>query len=131
MPPLQHDYGPDSPDEQPDATPEELDCLCSVFLAREVGAIVEQAKAIDSATQQQSDTPEWCRQRRLCITELNFRRIARQKDSSPVAKTIESLLYSRLCDTPSLWWGKTHEDDARRAYLHQMAVSGQHGLLLI
>ena len=127
--PLQHDYGPDS--QQPDATPEELDRLCSEFFARDVRVTVDQAKAIERATQQQSDIPEWYRQRRLRITASNFGRIARRRDTTPVAKTIKSLLYSRPFDAPSLRWGRTHEDDVRKAYLHQMAVSGQHGLLLI
>ena len=35
------------------------------FFAREVRVIVEQAKAIESATQQQPDIPEWYEQRRF------------------------------------------------------------------
>ena len=59
-PSLQHDYGPDS--QQPDVTPEELDCLCSEFFECDVRVTVEQARNIEEATKQQSGTPEWYQQ---------------------------------------------------------------------
>jgi len=54
-PSLQHDYGPDS--QQPDVTPEELDCLCSEFFELD-DLTVDQARNIEEATKQQSGTPE-------------------------------------------------------------------------
>ena len=59
-PSLQHDYGPDS--QQPDVTPDELDRLCSEFFERDVRVTVDQARNIEGATKQQSDTPEWYHQ---------------------------------------------------------------------
>ena len=99
-PSLQHDYGPNS--QQPDVTPEELDCLCSDFFAHEVRVTVEQARNIEEATKQQSGTPEWYHQPRLRLTASNYGRIARQRDTTPVANVIKSLLYSRPFDAPSL-----------------------------
>jgi len=43
---------------------------------------------------------------------------------------IKSLLYSRPFDAPSLRWGRTHEDDARKAYIQDMAARGEHVELL-
>ena len=99
-PSLQHDYGPDS--QQPDVTPEELDHLCCEFFEREVRVTIEQAQNIEEATKQQSGTPEWYHQRRLRLTASNYGRIARRRDTTPVANVIKSLLYSRPFDAPSL-----------------------------
>ena len=61
--PLQHHYGLSS--QQPDVSPEELDHLCLEFYRREVLVTAEQAQAIERATQQQSDSPDCYRHRRL------------------------------------------------------------------
>ena len=123
-PSLQHDYGTDS--HQPDVTPEELDHLCFEFFEHEVRVTVEQAWNIEEATKQQSATPEWYHQRCLRLTASNFGRIARRRDTTPVANVIKSLLYSRPFDAPSLRWGRTHEEDARKAYIQDMAPRGEH-----
>ena len=34
---------------------------------------------------------------------------------------MKSLLYKRPADAPILCWGRTHEDDARKTYLHLVA----------
>ena len=113
--PLQHHYGPSS--QQPDVSPEELDRLCSEFYRREVLVTAEQAKAIERATRQQSDSPDWYRHRRVRVTASNFGRIARRRDTTPVANLIKSLLYSKPVNAPSLRWGTTHENDARKSIL--------------
>ena len=40
------------------------------------------------------------------------------------------LLYSRPFDVLSLRWGRTHEDDAYKAYVQDMAARGEHVELL-
>ena len=67
---------------------------------------------------------------RLRLTASNFGRIARQRDTTPVANVIKYLLYSRPLDAPSLRWGRTHEDDARTAYIQDMAARGEQVKLL-
>ena len=92
----------------------------------------EQAKAIEIATRQQTESPEWYLQRRLRITASNFSNITRRRTSTPVANTVKQLLYKRSFNAPSLRWGRLHEDDACKAYLHQMsgAVTTQSGLVI-
>ena len=48
------------------------------------------------------------------------------------ALEIEAMLYKRPFDAPSLCWGRMHEDDARKMYLHQMsgAVITRCGLVI-
>ena len=80
---MQHDYGPDS--QQSDVTLKELENLCSQFFEREVRVTVEQARSIEDVRKQQAGTPEWYHQCRLCLTASNFGRIARQKETTPIA----------------------------------------------
>ena len=91
----------------------------------------EQAQAIERATQQQSDSPDCYRHRRLRVTASNFGRIARRRDSTPVANLIKSLLYSKPVNAPSLRWGTKHEHDARKAYLQEMTIRGCSGVRTI
>ncbi len=100
--PLQHHYGLSS--QQPDVSPE----LCLEFYRRDVLVTAEQAQAIERATQQQSDSPDWYRQCRLRVTASNFGKIARRRDSTPVGNLIKSLLYSKPVNAPSLRWGTQH-----------------------
>ena len=81
---VQHHYGPNS--QQPDISPEELDHLC---YKREVLVTGEETKAIERAIQQQSDSPDWYRHRRLRLTASNFGRTACRQDSTPVANRIK------------------------------------------
>ena len=115
----QHHYGPDS--QQPDASPDELEQLCHEYFEREVQVTEEQGKAIEMATRQQTESLEWYLQRQLRITASNFGNITRRRNSTPVANTVKQLLYKRPFNAPSLHRGRMHEDDARKAYLHQMS----------
>ena len=81
----------------------------------------EQAKATEIATQQQTESPEWYLQCQLRITASNFGNITQCRNSTPVANTVKQLLYNRPFDAPSLRWGRMHEDDAHKAYLHHVA----------
>ena len=68
----------------------------------------------------------WFHHRRLRITASNFGRIVKRRDTTPVACLVKSLLYSKNLETKAMRWGKTHEVDARSAYIQYLHSQGHH-----
>ena len=120
----QHDYGPQS--QQPDLSSENLAALCQEYYDREVVVTKLQAEDIERNTQGQAEVGLWFYHRRLRITASNFGRIAKRRETTPVALLVKSLLYSKHLETKEIRWGKTHEVDAKSAYISYLRDQGHH-----
>ena len=76
-------------------------------------------------TRKQAQSQVWYQQHRLHLTASSFVKVTKWKDTTPVANSVKNLLYRRAMDAASLHWGKTHEKDARQAYIAYVALQGQ------
>ena len=83
----------------------------------------DEAGKIEEETRERSDSVLWYRHRCLRLTASNFGKVAKRRQTTPVANLVRTLLYSRNVETKALRWGKTHEDDAKQAYLMSLRVS--------
>ena len=118
----QHDYGPNS--QQPDVPPAELRLLCSEFYQREVVVTPVEAQQIEADTQGQAEAKLWYHHRRLRVTSSNFGKIAKRRATTPVAAQVKCLLYGKNLETKAIRWGRSHEDEARKAYVQYLAENG-------
>ena len=118
----QHDYGPQS--QQPDLSDENLQVLCKEYYDREVAVTKAQAEEIEKKTQGQAEVGLWFYHRRLRITASNFGRVAKRRETTPVAALVKSLLYTKNLETKEIRWGKTHEVDAKKAYIDYLKIQG-------
>ena len=117
------DYGPDS--QQPDITTTELHLLCEECYQRHISVTLTEATEMEQMTRKQAESQLWYQQRRLRLTASSFGKVAKRRDTTPVANLVKNLLYRKAMDVASLRWGKTHEEDARQAYIAHMALQGQ------
>ena len=120
----QHDYGPLS--QQPDLYGENLAALCQEYYDREVVVTKHQAEDIERNTRGQAEIGLWFYHRRLRITASNFGRIGKRRETTPVGSLVKSLLYSKHLETKEIRWGKTHEVDAKLAYISYLRGQGHH-----
>ena len=116
-----HHYGATA--QQPDISREELNVLCDEYYTREVAVSSSVACEIEQKTRGQSDNLLWFQHRHLRITASNFGKVAKRRSTTPVAGLVKTLLYTRGIETKALRWGRTHEDDARQAYLKSLLES--------
>ena len=65
----------------------------------------------------QSDNSIWVMQRHLRLTSSNFGRIARRRNTIPVASRVKALLYRKPFDIKATRWGQEHEQDAEDRYI--------------
>ena len=117
-----HHYGPNS--QQRDASAAELDLLCQEYYANHVLVSGTAAEDIKKMTVDQASSQIWFSQRHIRLTASNFGRVSKRRATTPIANLVKSLLYTRQMDVPSLRWGKTHEEDARKAYISHMKSKG-------
>ena len=71
---------------------------------------------IEASTSSQEECNLWYHHRRLRLTASNFGKVAKHRETTPVANLVKSLLYSRAINTNELRWGCTHEVDVQRAH---------------
>ena len=103
-----------------------MEILCQEYYDREVVVTQSKAKEIERNTRGQAEVGLWFYHRRLRITASNFGRIAKRRPTTPVASTVKSLLYSKHLETKEIRWGKTHEIDAKSAYITYLTSRGHH-----
>ena len=84
----------------------------------------------ETQTKNQSDNSLWFLHRRLRLISSNFGKIARRRDSTPVANQVKALLYSKPVDTKALRWGKSHEPDACDSYIMHLNSKGFYAILV-
>lgn len=80
---------------------------------------------MEQMTRKQAASQLWYQQRRLRLTASSFGRVVKRRDKTPIANLVKNLLYQKSLDVASLRWGKTHEEDARQAYIVHMASHGR------
>lgn len=85
-----------------------------------------QAEDIERQTQGQAEVGMWFHHRRPRLTASNFGTIAKRRDTTPVTSTVKYLLYNKNLETKAMRWGKTHEPDARSAYIQYLHSQGHH-----
>ena len=83
-----------------------------------------QAEDIERNTRGQAELGLWFYHRRLRITASNFGRIGKRQETTPVGSLVKSLLYSKHLETKEIRWGKTHEVDAKLAYISYLRGQG-------
>ena len=118
----QHHYGPDS--QQEDIPPADLAQLCSEYYKREVEISRKDAQYIEEHTTGQADDSLWHQQRRLRLTASNFGKIAKRRQTTPVANIVKSLLYGKQFTTEATRWGLSHEEEAKKCYVEYLRVEG-------
>ena len=82
---------------------------------------------IQANTKDQGDdaTGKWLLLRQQRITSSNFGVVCKRRASTPVANLVKTLLYpSTSTGSPSLKWGREHEEDARKSYIQDMQNRG-------
>ena len=85
-----------------------------------------QATDIERDTQGQAKMGLWFYHRRIRITASNFGRVAKRRATTPVSNLVKSLLYTKHVETKEMRWGKTHEKDAKSAYVSYLKKEGYH-----
>ena len=83
-----------------------------------------QATDIERDTRGQAEVGLWFYHRRIRITASNFGRVAKRRATTPVLNLVKSLLYTKHVETKEIRWGKTHEKDARSAYISYLKKEG-------
>lgn len=111
---------------QPPLPLNEVHRLCKEYKSG-LAVTEEEAARIEQETIQQGDDPTglWISLRRPRLTSSNFGIICKRRKSTPVANTVKNLLYKSISSkVRSLCWGRDNEDNARKAYLEEMASRG-------
>ena len=108
------EYGPNAT--QPDVSREELVRLCCDYKTA-VNVTSEEKRRIEQATIEQASDELWYQQCKCRLTASSFGTVAKQRSKTPAKNFVMNLLYKdKLIDTPSLRWGREHEDVARQEY---------------
>lgn len=115
-----NDYGPDAT--QPDISPEELQRLCQEYKSS-LNVSQSERERIERATLDQAGDILWFEQRKCRLTASNFGTIARRRPTTPVGRSVKTLLYDTIREARPLQWGREHEQDARKAYLQKCGTT--------
>ena len=103
------EYGPNAT--QPDVSREELVRLCCDYKTA-LNVTSEEKRRIEQASDEL-----WYQQRKCRLTASSFGTVAKRRSKTPAKNFVMNLLYKdKLIDTPSLRWGREHEDVARQEY---------------
>ena len=102
---------------QPDLPREQLELLCASYL-QSLHVTPQEAADIDEATRQQADdtTGLWYQVRKPRLTASRFGEVVKRRDTTPVARLVQSLLYDRVRETKPMRYGRDNEPVAREAY---------------